>query len=367
MSEANELHNRAMALVESALGARRRGDHAEARDVFAEAQRLELASAQKAETQPSRSILFRSAAWLALEAEDASEAERLAACGLADIGVPNKVKVELRAVAEEARLRLHQPLPPPTAMSSVTLHLEGPAVGYGTASAGDVDRRKGALQSIIVRTAERRARRPFRLHGGAPRDVVRQLQPRLSYAAGSMVVQVVLGGDQRELWDENAAVVEDVQRCLLAFSEGGTRALRAPIADDLYRENFAQLATQLAPDGKRVTSVDVLVATATGSQKPVRMRRHGSEDRKAKSLPVGPALDVLEGELRGVDETTPRNTIKILLSGANATAVSVQVGDAVMEDIVRPLYGRVVRVTVATVGKQHKLIGVPELVDDDES
>jgi hypothetical protein len=59
----------------------------------------------------------------------------------------------------------------------------------------------------------------------------------------------------------------------------------------------------------------------------------------------------------------PRNTIKLLLVDAPSTTVSIDVGDAIMEDIVRPLYGHVVRVTVQTQGKRRKMIGVPELVE----
>lgn len=367
MSAANQPHHDAMALVEDALAARRRGDHERARELFAEALHLELAAAQHVSTQPSRSILFRSAAWLALEAEDASEAERLAACGLADHGVPNRVKDELRAVAEEARLRLHRPLPPPTAASSLTLHMEGPAVGYGTADPADVDPRKAALHSLVVRTAERHAGLVFRRRGPIPANVAQQLQPRVAYAAGSVVVQVTLGGDQPRLWDDNAAIVEDVRLCLAAFGEGGNEGLRKTIPDDIYRENFAQLATQLAPDGRRVTSVDVVVTTATGSRPAVRLRKRSADERPTKAPRLGPALETFTGALRAADETTRKNTIKLQLRDSPSTVVSIEVADAVMEDIVRPLYGRVVRVTVETQGTRRRLVGVPELAEGGDS
>jgi hypothetical protein len=363
VSNSTQLHQDAMARVEDALVARRRGAHERARELFQAALALELESAEQVTSQPSRSILFRSAAWLALEAEDPSEAERLAACGLADRGVPNRVKDELRAVAEEARLRLHRPLPPPTAASSLTLHVEGPEVGYGTAAPADIEPRKDALQHLVVRTAERHAGQAFRRRGIPPASLTRQLQQRVSYAAGSMVVQLTLGGDSPTLWDENAAIVEDVRSCLARFGEGGSDALREPIPDETYRENFAQLATRLAPDGRRVTSVDVAIATASGPLPVVRLRKRSANETPAKAPRSGPALETFQGQLRAADETTNKNTIKLLLGDAPYETVSIDVGDAVMEDIVRPLYGHVVRVTVQTQGKRRKMIGVPELVE----
>lgn len=106
MSNANERHCEAMVHVEHALSARRSGDHERAQPLFATALQLEIEAVELVTTQPSRAILLRSAAWLALETGDVSEAERLAACGLADGDVPLRVQAELRAVIDEARLRM---------------------------------------------------------------------------------------------------------------------------------------------------------------------------------------------------------------------------------------------------------------------
>ncbi len=362
MNDRTKLHHEAMARVDDALVLRRAGAHTRARDAFACALDLERRAADAETTQPSRSILYRSAAWLALEAEDAAEAERLAACGLADRDVPDRVKGELRAVAEEARMRLHQALPPPTAASSVTLHLEGPDVGYGSASPIDVDPRRTALQHMFTRTAERRAGLQFRRRGAPARHLAQQLQPRVRYAPGSVVVQVTLGGDQPDLWDANAEIVQEVRRGLVAFCEAGTEGLRAAIPDETYRENFGLLAAQLGPDGERVTSVDVYAATGEGALPIVRLRELTREGRPARRSDDA-TTEVLVGELRGADETTASNTIKLQLVEPAGATVLIQVGDAAMEDIVRPLYGRLVTVTVRKRGKKRVLVGAPAAVE----
>jgi hypothetical protein len=69
------------------------------------------------------------------------------------------------------------------------------------------------------------------------------------------------------------------------------------------------------------------------------------------------------GELRAVDETVKQKRIK--LTGESTHIVQVQ--DAILEDIVRPLYGRNVRVTVRVERRRGKvayvMVGVPLEVD----
>lgn len=358
MTDTAALHDEAMAIADEGDRARRTGDHPEAREYFARAMALERRAADAETTQPSRSILYRSAAWLALEAEDAVEAERLAACGLSDREVPDRVKGELRAVAEEARLRLHRPLPPPTAVSSLTLHLEGPEVGYGGADTADVDPRVAAVKHLVVRTAERRQGRDFRARGAPAAALLRQLQPRVGYAAGSVVVQVTLGGSQPSLWDDNGLIVDDVRRGLAAFAQGGEEALTLLITDSTYRENFVNLASQLSPDGSRVTSVDVLAATARGPLPVVHLRRRPSVTRIGRR-PSGEREIV--GELRAADETQSKNTIKVQDDDGGVHRVRVR--DAVMEDIVRPFYGARVRVVVRPRGGDLELVGLPQVAE----
>ena len=72
MSTAKDLHRQAMQRADQAHAARRDGDAARARRYFEEAFELERRAAEELSTrhdaEPSRSILFRSAAALAVEA-----------------------------------------------------------------------------------------------------------------------------------------------------------------------------------------------------------------------------------------------------------------------------------------------------------
>jgi hypothetical protein len=94
-------HLRAMEFVDKAQEAKRQGDTAAVNQNFAEAYSLEKQAAEAMvpylDWEPTRSILLRSAASLALECKKEEEAERLACLGLAG-KPPVEIRTELRDV-----------------------------------------------------------------------------------------------------------------------------------------------------------------------------------------------------------------------------------------------------------------------------
>ena len=108
MTRSAQLHEEAMALADEGDRLRHRGDPVGATRVFVRALETEREAAQQEDTEPSRGILLRSAAWLALEADQPREAERIAAEGLRSPDVSDRVANELRAVMEVAWMRLNR-------------------------------------------------------------------------------------------------------------------------------------------------------------------------------------------------------------------------------------------------------------------
>jgi len=104
----NGLHEEAMDISDEGDRAKKRGDLEEAREFYRRALVLETQAADEIPfgTEPSRAILYRSAATLALLCHLEPEAERLANLGLAGTP-PAFVVVELREVIEQARK--HEP------------------------------------------------------------------------------------------------------------------------------------------------------------------------------------------------------------------------------------------------------------------
>jgi hypothetical protein len=97
MNSLNEIHQQAMELAEQAFTARRRDDPATARSLAYRAYLLEKQAAEQAQTEPTRSVLHRSAATLALDCGEYREAERLVAAALAG-SPPEPIANELREV-----------------------------------------------------------------------------------------------------------------------------------------------------------------------------------------------------------------------------------------------------------------------------
>jgi hypothetical protein len=104
MSEMQAFHHRAMELVDVAERARREGNVQAAREQLRQAfeQEREAArlSAAQLELEPTRSVLHRSAAVLALECGALREAERLIATALSG-NPPEEIAEELRDLLEQ--------------------------------------------------------------------------------------------------------------------------------------------------------------------------------------------------------------------------------------------------------------------------
>lgn len=94
-------HDRAMEAAEAGDKALAAGFGALAHAYYVAALDLERAAAEAERTQPSRGIMLRSAAWLAMRAGDHREAARLARLGLADSPV-ERLTHELREVLAAA-------------------------------------------------------------------------------------------------------------------------------------------------------------------------------------------------------------------------------------------------------------------------
>jgi len=134
-----DLHDRAMAIVDEARQAERNGDRKEFIELLRTACNLEQQAARSLEplpeSEPTRTVLFRSASSLAFQAEDYQQACTLAFDGLTG-NSPEEHAAELLEIVAEAKFRLHliaQNFQVPT--SEITLTVRGPHVSVGMAPA----------------------------------------------------------------------------------------------------------------------------------------------------------------------------------------------------------------------------------------
>ena len=108
MKDINELHDKAMEFSDEAFFAKRKGEKALAKKLNRQALELERQAAEmlkdKLDEEPSRSVLYRSAASMAMSCEEYRQAEKLIATALAG-NPPEEVAEELRDLLEEVNLR----------------------------------------------------------------------------------------------------------------------------------------------------------------------------------------------------------------------------------------------------------------------
>lgn len=107
MSSTRELHDRAMALFEAAVIARHAGDETRMRTLLTEALKLESAAADTVANdhtlEPTRSLLHRSAASMALQNFDTKTARRYALEGL-EGDPPAEISAELQTLLQQIRI-----------------------------------------------------------------------------------------------------------------------------------------------------------------------------------------------------------------------------------------------------------------------
>ena len=199
-----QLHRDAMELADRAAAKKREGDHEAAleltREAFNREREAALTTGNQVEFEPTRSVLHRSAASLALECDEVREAERLIAAALAG-EPPKEIAEELRDLLEDVNFRRH------LAVRGVELNpdefqlsLSGDAVGFGIAPIKHFLTRIQDMEKVIFRAAERLKGFEFRESGRPTKEVTDELEVYVSVPrAASFAVSLRIGGPQMEL------------------------------------------------------------------------------------------------------------------------------------------------------------------------
>ena len=350
MSEINDLHNRAMDLVEFSLIERLGGNEEREASLARQALELELKAIDKLEepVEPTFSVLHRSAGTLALRCREYRLAEQLAARALAG-DPPIEIAEELRDLMEQATLSRHLELRGiELARDEVQMSLSGSGIGYGLITSDELMNRIDGVSRLLRRIVEMRRELPF-LESGPRRKVRDEFQLLLSVPrAASYAVTLKLGGPsgQLHLSTTTEEIVDDFMDVMDMFGRSDIRGLEEHVPEPAYLRNFLGLAKRIAPDGDQVRQVGFTV------QRGDKARRV-SVTKPAVEIPLppivyGPTEDdrpgkpiELRGTLRYADATGDQtNRIKIVSEDERATTVTVPLG--MMNDIVRPMWDSLV-------------------------
>ena len=377
MIDITELHRKAMEFADQAAAERRRGSHDRALALTCQAFELERDAAREIENQlefePTRSVLHRSAASLALECHEVREAERLIGRALSG-NPPDEIAEELRDLLEDVYFKRHLSLRGVVLQpDELQLSLEGNAVGFGIAPTSHFLTRVRDVETLIFRTAERRLGREFREAGRRSKELADNLELYLSVPrAASFAVSLRIGSAQLELPGMSfpREVIADLFDCFELLDAGDLQELEQRIPEETYFRNFVGLAEKIAPDGERVRRVGFTTTTDQGErQVALSLRR---EQIRGGAISPKPSESKPIAEVRGIlleaDATSRREgRIQVVDQGGRTHRLNVPRG--MMSDIVKPMFEERVIVTARPKGRGYLLesIAIDEAFESDES
>jgi hypothetical protein len=161
-----QVHRKAMILAQDAYITLLQGDEVEALRLYESAFELEREAAltlvSDESKEPTRSVLFRSAASLAVKCKRFREAEKMVALGLAG-NPPEEIANESRDLYEDINFFRHLELKD-TELDSTEflLSFSGNEVGFGKINSREFLNRYEAIEKLTYRTAERKLKVAYR-------------------------------------------------------------------------------------------------------------------------------------------------------------------------------------------------------------
>lgn len=356
-----ELHAKAMELAEMADVARFRRDNERYLALIRQALTLETQAAntlRDVDEEPSRSVLYRSAASLAVECQLYREAERLVAIGLSG-NPPDEIAQELRAILEDIhfqfnlirkRIKLER--------REIRFAVSGKETGYGIAPSDLVLERLNNLKTIIHRTIERLKNLAYR-EGGAGTEASNYPVYLLAPSPSSFEVGLSIGSPQIPLpgmTDPVEEIIKEILTCTELVENGDYQSLQDRIPDHAYYTNFLTQIKRLAPDGELISSVQIS-ALQDGEERKLILNKRRQEITVSSSAPSTddvnsePELFQIKGKLRFADGLSDqeRGTIKLVTLDQGAMKFDVPRG---MDDIVAQHWSKNVVVSYSRVGKK---------------
>jgi hypothetical protein len=364
------LHRDAMDFMDKAVASQKDGDFETSDKLRQKALDLESEAAEtlfaSEDAEPTRSILYRSAASIALQCGLHARAERLIYRALAGTP-PDAIAEELRDLLEDASFRRHLVLKGiQLSNTEVQVAIEGRGIGYGIAPTAEVVPRIEGTNILLYRTAERIASQSYRETGPPTNDIRNVAQSFVSLPrAASYAFTIRVGRSQQTLFeDPSEGVVDELLDCLALLDSGNQDALKERIVDPAYYNNFVALAQTILPDGSEVKTVGFTVQR-NGETREVALRQTATEIRNSfrpllssktqrVTRGVEKAVEV-SGRLRLADALHEANKIQLASGGRSIT---VHVPEGMMTDIVKPLWDEWVTIEGIKMGRSIMLTNI---------
>lgn len=348
-----ELHIKAIEIADIAFIKKFNGLTEEANILFKEAFEFEKAAAYAAKQEnvgePTISVLFKSAAALALNFDEHLEAEQLICLALYG-QPPFEIAEELRNLLEDVYFQRHLQLQGISLNSTeLQLVISGKGIGYGMAKSELIFDRINTFEKLTFRTVERKLGKKFRGSGDVSKVIKMNFQPYLSVPrAASFAFTIRLGGLTQQMkmegFDNSTEIIEDIVENIGLVNLADFETLKKKIPDETYFKNFVGLSKELAPDGYDVNLVGLTIIRE-GKQKDVQFTRIRSEitsapfDGENQPENIKDKNVELIGRLFAANEDT--NNIKLKIEGGTNYSITVPDG---LGDIVKKYWGEQVKI-----------------------
>ncbi len=352
MNRIKELHQLAMDFAEKAFKANLEKDPDKAetllRDAFKNESEAAKLLANDLTAEPTRSILYRSAASIGLDCGEFREAERLIAIALAG-NPPEEISEELRDLLEQVYFRRHLDLRGLILESDeFQMSIAGRGVGLGITFHDAFIDRVVTTAKLFSRTVERKLGKTFREAGRIPKVLSEEFRLYLSTPRPASFAITFKIGRQKTLAFPDliypADVVDEFLTCIDLLQNSKEKALKERIIDEAYYNNFIGLTRQLAPDGEEVNIVGF-----TSMHKD--QKREIALTRISDQIPLIGKLKEVKKEIERVSVTgqllyaDSRKKSEIQLIDEKGSQHRVIVPMGMMSDIVKPLWEDTVIVT----------------------
>ena len=359
-----------MEYADEAFFARRKGQEDLAKDYFEKAFLAEKNAAdQVADTdlEPTRSVLHRSAATLALDCGRVREAEILVSVALAG-EPPHVIAEELRDLQEKVQFERHLELRGISlGDDQLQISFAGKAVGKGFAPKSAIFTRVSELEKLVDRTSARILDQEYSERISSPKTIGFYIStPRA--ASFSLTLQIGIGANPRlPNFGDDKQIIDELMICMDLLQRQKTQELNERIPDPAYYRNFVGLAKKIAPDGDEISLVG-LTSVRSGAERRVSFSLQQEEiPELPKPESVDPDIEVLDikrsvsGNLLYADALKGNQNVK--LEEIDGKTWTILVPKGLMEDIVRPYWGMYVCVRGFRVKKKRTLGGTLQLID----
>lgn len=350
MSTVRELHNKAMEFAQLALLSRHNGDYDNsisfAQQAFEyEQEAAELVPKEKS-SEPTRSILYRSAASLAFQAKQLARAQRLIIEGLSGFPPP-QIELELNNLYDQVRFEKEIALNNRKIEDEeLQLTIRGGAVGVGIVPFYEFMKRINNTKALIDRTIQRLSGSKYQGRGNVPKSLKPYEYLLAAPREGSFIISLKLQlslGQTKPIFFSTSNVINEVLEGIQYVNDANEEALRELTKSESYYQHFISMTRDMAPDGQKISfvgftsdSMSVSLSKKRSDIEPVAKLEH--EELQVELQPI-----TVEGLLDYATSRTQNEEMGLTsLDNSNQYTIKVTEG---MEELVRTYYKQIIIVT----------------------